>query len=150
MKDWTPADDSEEATKKWQEENGEASTGLYKAAGAVIGALQFYEQQGISAAGDAAKAGDTAIKDSPAATAQWVAEAGTKAIISIFEAAKAGGLDAAGEVIEGWNSVGSKAIEVAKKIAESGKEEQADAKKESLELRKYINQLVLQERARNI
>lgn len=150
VKDWTPADDSEEATKKWQEENGEASTGLYKAAGAVIGALQFYEQQGISAAGDAAKAGDTAIKDSPAATAQWVAEAGTKAIISIFEAAKAGGLDAAGEVIEGWNSVGSKAIEVAKKIAESGKEEQADAKKESLELRKYINQLVLQERARNI
>ena len=53
-------------------------------------------------------------------------------------------------MIEGWNSVGSKAIEVAKKIAESGKEEQADAKKESLELRKYINQLVLQERARNI
>ncbi len=150
VNDWTPSDDSEEAAKKWQEENGEASSGLYKAAGALLGALQFYEQQGISAAGDAAKVGDAAIKDSPAATAKWIAEEGSKAIVGIFEAAKAGGLDAAGDVVKGWGSVSTKAVEVAKKIAESGKEEQADAKKENLQLRKYINQLILQERARNI
>jgi len=153
VKDWTPADESEEATKKWQEENGEAAGGLYGALGTMTGLLQFFGEKGISSAAEASEAGVAAAKDSPGAAAQWVAEAGPKALAGIFEFAKTAGIDGAEDAIAATSEVATAGKAVAEKIAASGSEQAEEAKetqKESLELRKLINGLVLQERTRNI
>ena len=47
VKDWTPADDSDEAVKKWEDENGDASLGLWEAFGLANGVVKFFADQDL-------------------------------------------------------------------------------------------------------
>ena len=149
VKDWTPADDSEEAATKWKEENGEAAGNLYGACGSLMGLLKFFGDKGITSAAEAEQAGEAATKEGPAAAAQWLAQGGPKAIAGIFEFAKTAGIDGADDAISAIGEVSAAGTAVAEKIAASGKEQSEETKKESLELRRLINGLVLQERKQN-
>lgn len=150
VEDWTPADDSEEAAKKWEEENGEAAGGLYGAGGSMLGLLKFFGEHGMSSAEESYSSGEAALKEGPAQAAQWISQGAAKAITSIFEFAKSAGIDGADDAISAVGEVGSAGAAVAEKIAASGKDQSEEQKKESLELRRLINGLVLQERIRNI
>jgi hypothetical protein len=143
VKDWTPADDSDEAAKKWQNENGDAANGLWYAFGIMGGTADFYaentdEPKAKAVAGEYDK---VAKSGSPAEAIKYILSAG-ELIQQIGVNAKEHAPDAA----EGLSKAGSEVVAAANalgsKIATSGKEQQ----KENLELRKMINQMIIQER----
>tara|TARA_Y100001970_G_scaffold279165_1_gene386018 strand:- start:3620 stop:4471 length:852 start_codon:yes stop_codon:yes gene_type:complete len=145
IKDWTPADDSEEAVDKWEEENGEASTGLYKAMGTTSGQLKFFADKGVKAAATVNDKFMPALESgNPAEAAMFTIE-GQEVIASLFDFAKSAGIKAASGAIEAAEAAAAKAKAVGKAIEESGKE-QAEQQQESLELRKMINHMIIQER----
>ena len=143
VEDWTPADDSDEAVKEWQETNGEAANGLWQAFGTMGGTVSWFGDQGISAASDAMGGYDTAAESgNPAEAVTWMAGDGAKAIKQTYEFAKTIGIKEAEKVMASADELAAAAGAIGEKIAASGEEQQ----KESLELRKMINHMIIQER----
>ena len=143
VKDWTPKDDSDEAAEAWQKENGEAANGLWYAFGAMGATADFYAENTDMARAKELSSGYDKIAESgnPGEAAQYVAVAGNLVAQMGVKAEEAG--DESGKQLnKAGNAIVSAAEALAKSIAESGKEQQ----QESLELRKMINHMIIQER----
>jgi hypothetical protein len=138
IKDWTPADDTEEAAKKWQSENGETSLDLFTATGNVGGSLRFFAEMGMQSAAAAYSAYREKISTGNPAQAVEVIISSVKLLSDIWNVADQVGAENAGQVSDGWDQVGAAAQKVGQAIAASGKEQQ----NETLQLRKTINELV--------
>ena len=144
VKDWTPKDDSDEAAEAWQKENGEAANGLWYAFGVMGATADFYAEntdiphaQELSAGYD-----ETAKSGNPGLAAKYVIGAAKVIQQMGAEAEKAGATEYGKKMMQGGKSMMGTAEALAKSIAESGKEQQ----QESLELRKMINHMIIQER----
>ena len=142
VKDWTPADDSDEAVKKWEDENGDASLGLWEAFGLANGVVKFFADQDLpEASGIAGKFESAADSGNPGQAVQHLVRC-INYIGKTYGGNAAAGVKAAAVVVP----VAEKALAAAKAIGgaieASGKEQQ----KESLELRKLINHMIIEER----
>lgn len=142
IEDWTPADDSEEAAKEWQKENGETSLGLFTAAGGVGGNVKFFGEKGIKSAAAAYADYQEKVKDgNPAGAAQSLIN-NAKVLSDIWNFAEQVDVKGADKISAGWEKLERDARLVGEAIERSGKEQQ----KESLELRKLINHMIIAER----
>jgi len=145
IKDWTPKSDSEEDAKAWQDENGEAAGGLWNTIGTYKASADWYGSMGISDSEKIAKAGDAAIKTgNPGEGVKWLVSA-YDSQRGLWDFAKSSGVEGAGDVAGMYDNLSKQATELGNAIAKSGEEQQ----KESIELRRLINGLIIQERARN-
>jgi|TARA_R110002060_G_scaffold30969_4_gene41576 hypothetical protein len=141
VKDWTPADDTEEAAKKWQDENGEAAQGVWYAFGVMGGTMDYLADAGAPAADKLVGEYETVSSSGNPGEAIKYIMAGAVMLDEIGSGAKKevgddNGLQSAAAALK------SSAESIGKAIADSGKEQQ----KENLELRKMINQMIIQER----
>ena len=142
IKDWTPADDTEEAAKKWQSENGETALNLFTATGNAGGMLKFFGEKGMKSAAAAYSDYQEKTKDGNPAQAVEAIISSVKVLSDIWNFAEQVDVKDAGKVSDGWDQVGAAAQKVGQAIEASGKEQQ----KESLELRKLINHMIIEER----
>ena len=141
VKDWTPADDTEEAAEKWEKEHGETARNLWKAFGGVGGTLKWFAEKGITQAEEALPAYEANDGSDAIGAAKFVID-GSKLMRDIWTFAKSIDIKGAGDAAAGWEAVGSAAQKVGQAIESSAKEQQ----KESLELRKLINHMIIEER----
>ena len=142
VKDWTPADDSDEAVKKWEDENGDASLGLWEAFGLANGVVKFFADQELpEASGIVGKFASAADSGNPGQAVQHLIRC-TEYIGSMYGGNAAGGVKAAAVVPPIAEKVMAAAKAIGGAIETSGKEQQ----KESLELRKLINHMIIEER----
>ncbi len=142
VKDWTPADDSDEAVKKWEDENGDASLGLWEAFGLANGVVKFFADQDLpEASGIVGKFESAADSGNPGQAVQHLVRC-TNYIGSVYGGNAAEGVKAAEVVPPVAEKVLAAAKAIGGAIEASGKEQQ----KESLELRKLINHMIIEER----
>lgn len=142
VKDWTPADDSDEAVKKWEDENGDASLGLWEAFGLANGVVKFFADQDLpEASGIVGKFESAADSGNPGQAVQHLVRC-TEYIGSVYGGSVAKGVKAAAVVPPVAENVLAAAKAIGGAIETSGKEQQ----KESLELRKLINHMIIAER----
>ena len=142
VKDWTPADDSDEAVKKWEDENGDASLGLWEAFGLANGVVKFFADQDLpEASGIVGKFEGAADSGNPGQAVQHLIRC-TEYIGSVYGGNTVAGVKAAAVVPPVAEKVLAAAKAIGGAIETSGKEQQ----KESLELRKLINHMIIEER----
>ena len=142
VKDWTPADDSDEAVKKWEDENGDASLGLWEAFGLANGVVKFFADQDLpQASGIVGKFESAADSGNPGQAVQHLVRC-TEYIGSVYGGNAVAGVKAAAVVPPVAEKVLAAAKAIGGAIETSGKEQQ----KESLELRKLINHMIIEER----
>ena len=141
VKDWTPADDTDEAAAEWEKEHGETARNLWKAFGGTGGTLMWFAEKGITQAEEALPAYEANDGSDPTGAAKFVID-GSKLMRDIWVFAKSIDIKGAGDAAAGWEAVGSAAQEVGQAIEASAKEQQ----QESLELRKLINHMIIAER----
>jgi len=140
IKDWTPADDSEDAAKKWEEENGTAAAGLWEVMGEDMGCTEFFTEIGAPYFGDAISIGKTAMESgNPGEAAKYIVTAAAGWVACWKDAIKLK-TPGADDALSTSKTFGKAGQAVASAIEASGKEQQ----KESLELRKMINALTQQ------
>ena len=140
IKDWTPADDSDEAAKKWEEEYGEAAAGLWKVLGEDLECTKFLADIGATYFDGSVTKGQAAMSSgNPAEAAQFIVASAEASLGYVKDAIKVK-TPGAEEGLSAVKAFGKAGQAVAEAIAASGKEQQ----KESLELRKLINTLVHQ------
>ncbi len=145
IKDWTPKSDSDEDAEAWKDENGEAAAGLWNTIGTYKGSAAWYGSKGISDSEKIAEAGDEVIKTgNPGEGVKWLATA-FDSQRSLWDFATSSGVEGAGDVASMYDNLAKQTTELGKAIAASSEEQQ----KESIELRRLINGLIIQERARN-
>ena len=145
IEDWTPKSDSDEDAKAWQDENGEAAGALWNIIGQYKGSAAWYGEMGISDSEKSASAGEAAIKTgNPGEGVKWLASH-YDSQRGLWDFAKSSGVEGAGDVVGMYDALSKQAVELGNAIAKSGEEQQ----KESVELRRLINRLIIQERARN-
>ena len=154
VKSWTPENETEEAQKAWEAENGDSAEGLWTAIGKLSGLGKYLFDQGLDIP-EPSKDGQDVVKTGNPASAINFSIKMLDNYISWWNG-EGSVSPRAGDVVKALEGVKAKFTELAKAVTADAKEEQAEQKNESRrrrvkttrrKLRKVIREALMTESA---